>query len=252
MSAANDVARAAQNLARNRGYWLFPCRDDKRPACPHGFKDAAPDPDAIASLWRQHPGPLIGVRTGAASGASVLDIDQKHPEAVAWWQEHHSSLLPTRAFRTRSGGLHLYMQHRDGVTNTQGKIVPGVDTRGDGGYVIYWYAAGAPCLDHSPPAPWPDWLLRLIAPAAPSPRQTHPSNDASELGRRLDAILHRLGNAREGERNGVLYWATCRCIELQMQRVRIEPLLIPHALGSGLSEIEARATIRSAIRKVAA
>jgi hypothetical protein len=247
-----EACRLAQNLARNCGLAVFPCRNDNSPACPHGFKDATPEPAAIARLWRDHPGPLIGVRTGAASGSSVLDIDQKHPEAVAWWRASHKLLLPTRVFRTRSGGLHLWMQHRDGVTNTQGKIARGVDTRGQGGYVICWWCAGVDCLDHSPAAPWPDWLFAAIASPTPRPRRAYRPDGDTNGGRRLDAIICQLGNAREGERNGVLFWAACRCAEMQLPQARIESLLTKVALGIGLREYEIRRTIASAIRRVAA
>ena len=65
MSAADEYVHLAQNLARNCGYPVFPCREeDKRPACPHGFKDATKVSGAIAELWRQWPGELIGIATG--------------------------------------------------------------------------------------------------------------------------------------------------------------------------------------------
>jgi Bifunctional DNA primase/polymerase, N-terminal len=65
------------------------CKLCKAPACPHGFHDASSDPEQIKRLWRDYPGELIGVATGAASGFDVLDIDStKHPEATAWWMSH--------------------------------------------------------------------------------------------------------------------------------------------------------------------
>jgi hypothetical protein len=78
----------------------------------------------------------------------VLDIDSgRHPEADAWWKaatsgEIRPSILPTRVYRTRSGGLHAYYRHTSGVVNTASKLARGVDTRGGGGYAIYWFAAG--------------------------------------------------------------------------------------------------------------
>src|ERR1700733_13737811 len=90
----------AANLARNRGWALFPCREDKRPATPHGFLDAVLDPAAVADLWQRYPGPLIGVATGARSSIDVLDIDVKHEDALRWWQSHQANMPPTRTFRT--------------------------------------------------------------------------------------------------------------------------------------------------------
>jgi len=115
-----------------------------------------------------------------------------------------------------------------------------------------WWCAGLDRLDHSPPAPWPDWLLAAIAPPVPPPRRGYPPDGASEAGRRLDAIMHQLGNAREGERNGVLFWAACRCAEMQLPQEHIEALLTPIALGIGLREFEIQRTVASAIRRVAA
>ena len=133
-TSIDEAAQLAVNLARNAGYLVFPCLENERPACPHGLKSASSDPATIARLWWDWPGPLIEVRTGAdASGVSVLDVDQKHAEAAAWWRHSHRLLLPTRTFRTRSGGLHFRFRHLDGVKTSQGKIAPGIDTRGEGG-----------------------------------------------------------------------------------------------------------------------
>lgn len=245
----DDVCRLAQNLARNCGYAVFPCSETKAPAIPGpgGYKHASKDPDQIEHLWREHPGPLIGIATGAASGVSVLDADMaKHPTAVIWWRAHHRRLLPTRTFETRSGGLHCYFLHRHGVTNTQAKLCEGIDTRGEGGYVISWFAAGFGCFDHSTPAPWPDWLLaELMRPppqSKPSANPRHATDNGSE------AILRRVASAAEGERNGVLYWAANRLLECGALKTD-EAALISAARAAGLTEIEARRTIASAGRR---
>jgi hypothetical protein len=246
VSALSEVCQLTQNLARNCGYAVFPCGEDKRPTTPHGFKDASTDPDRIAWLWQHYPGPLIGIATGSRSGFSVLDIDRKHPEAVLWWQNSHLLLLPARTFATRSGGLHLHLLHREGVTNSQGKICRGVDTRGEGGYAIYWFAAGFDCFDHTAPQPWPAWLLDELTrrPALP-PQASTPARLHSD-DRAIDGIVRRLTSAREGERNGVLFWAACRCAERGMRQREIEGLLIPTAISIGLTDFETRRTITSA------
>lgn len=260
---SDEIVRLAQALARNCGYAVFPCSANKKPTRPseddvlHGFHDATTDPDRIAELWRRWPGPLIGIATGERSGVSVLDVDRKHPQAVGWWQDHHHRLLPTRAFATRSGGLHLYFRHREGVRNTQGRIAKGVDTRGDGGFCICWFAAGRPggrgglpCLDHSAAAVWPDWLYAALQP--PKPAGHPPYRGPVDAGRAIDGIVRSLAEAKEGERNAVLYWCARRCVERGMRQGEIEALLIPTAIGIGLSDTEARRTVTSAQRRAVA
>src|SRR6516162_10746308 len=61
-----DTLTAALALAST--YPCFPCGRDKAPTCPAGFKDARRDAASLPQLWTNHPGPLIGVPTGTASG----------------------------------------------------------------------------------------------------------------------------------------------------------------------------------------
>jgi Bifunctional DNA primase/polymerase, N-terminal len=160
-----------QELALRAAFWLgypcFSCLADKRPATPHGFKDACTATTGLATRWARYPGELIGVPTGAASGISVLDIDKKSAGG-AWWEANKDSLPATRLHRTRSGGLHALFRHKDGLRNSAGKIVLGVDGRATGGYIIWWPGAGLEAID-APLADWPDWLMPpLKAPMAPT------------------------------------------------------------------------------------
>jgi hypothetical protein len=252
MTTLSDVCRLAQNLARNRGYAVFPCRADKRPTCPHGFEDAAKRPEAIAELWERYPGPLIGIATGSVSGIDVLDIDAKHQTATAWWSVASKRVPPTRVYTTRSGGLHVFFLHAEGVRNTAGTLARGVDTRGDGGYVISWFAAGLECADHSPPAQWPAWPLECArwkpAPATmPTARSTPASADNA-----IEGVLRVVSGASEGERNAVLFWGAYRLGERvhagQIGGNEASALLVAAARSAGLPEIEAQRTIRSAWR----
>jgi putative DNA primase/helicase len=80
---------------------------------------------------------MIGMPTGPKSGIDVLDLDLKPDEyidgftQVPNWQE-----LSPLIVRTPSGGAHLWFRSQGNVRNSTDKIAPGVDTRGDGGYVI--------------------------------------------------------------------------------------------------------------------
>jgi hypothetical protein len=193
---------------------VLPVLESKAPACPHGFKDASRDPDEIERLWRRYPGPLIGIATGAVSGVDALDIDAKHESARAWLRAAEGRIPPTRTYRTRSGGLHLYWRHAEGVRNSESRLARGIDTRGAGGFIICWYAAGFECVDHAPPAPWPRWLLdALLAPPPPAiihrrPRTLgHAGNAAAR--RMVDAAIDRVVASVDGERHATLRAAAC-------------------------------------------
>ena len=238
-----EAARLAANLARNAGWHCFPCRTDKRPATPHGFKDASNDSAVIGELWHHYPAPLVGVATGAVSGFDVLDLDAKHNVARAWWVSNRHRIPATRRYRTRSGGMHCLFQHHAGLSNTQSGIAPGIDTRSGGGYVIFWPAAGLPYLDHAPIALWPAFLLRALAPPVASKAKVEhtPTPDAA-----IDAVIRVARDAKEGERNGKLFWAANRLRERGTSRIEAERLLIPSATDAGLTDAEARRTIKSA------
>jgi hypothetical protein len=210
-----DIARLAENLAKNCGFSVFPCLVDKRPATPHGFKDSVTAPDLVADLWRRHPGQLIGVATGERSGIDVLDIDAKHESARAWLITARGKIPPTRTFKTRSGGWHFLFRHAPGVRNTESLLARGVDTRGDGGYIIFWYATGAfPCVDHSPCAEWPEWLTEALfyrrepTPAPACRVHAFASNGASAHNV-VEACLRKLSAAGEGSRHKALRAAAC-------------------------------------------
>jgi hypothetical protein len=145
---------------------VFPCLANKKPATPRGFKDATADPKIIDLLWRRYWGPLTGVPTGTRSGLAVLDIDTKH-NGEAWLADFEAThgFARTRVHATRSGGLHLVFKHRPGLKCSAGLIAPGVDVRGDAGYVIWWPASGGRVLCEGPIAPWPASLDQALAEA---------------------------------------------------------------------------------------
>src|SRR5690242_15495240 len=127
--ARHEAREHAINLA-SKGIPVFPCLGNKRPATPNGYKDSVRDPEAIARLWRLYPGLLIGVATGSLSGLAVVDVDLRD-DGIGWLEDNFDELPVTRVHETRSGGFHLFYQHRNGVRNSVGKIAPGVDVRGD-------------------------------------------------------------------------------------------------------------------------
>jgi hypothetical protein len=235
------------------GLPCFPCGRNKSPAIPGegGHKHATDNPTALRALWREHPGPLVGVPTGEASGLAVLDVDlPKYREAARWLAANRNRLPQTRIHGSRSGGLHFVFEHAPGVRNSQGRLARGVDTRAEGGYVIWWPAAGCPVVCKAPLAPWPQWLTQVLwpAPARPALRGGPGGSDAQVLRRLARRVIH----TPKGERNGVLFWAACRLAE-EIRNSKIDEqsgvaVLIGAALRAGLPEGEARGTIASGLK----
>ena len=248
MTAADSgpALHAALTLGAN-GWFCFPCLDDKRPATPHGFKQARRDPNGLRDLWRQYPGPLIGVATGAASGVDVPDLDRKHLEATVWWTANRDRLPQTRCHRTRSGGLHLLFRHAADLRSTAGKIAPGVDTRGDGGYIIWWPAAGRPVLNDSSLAPWPAWLLDQLR----TPPEASRSQRAAIIpdDRALGRLVRLVAGAPQGQRNNLAFWAACRVGEMARSGLigleTVAAVIAAAAMRAGLSQREAERTALS-------
>jgi Bifunctional DNA primase/polymerase, N-terminal len=235
---------------------VFPCGPDKRPTTPNGFYNASSDPDGIRQLWRDHPGQLVGVPTGEASGLFVVDIDNGRHEESNDWLERHSPYLPdTRHHATKSGGVHLLFEHRAGLRNTASKLAKGVDTRGEGGYIIWWpfhlgLGAGH-CF--GPIAPLPDWMVEALLPP-PVPKITLAfGKSIGEPNAKVQGILNKVAGVREGNRNGI-FWGAC-CIrdmvatrELgSMEASQSLQALHNISLQTGLSAREIARTIQSAM-----
>jgi hypothetical protein len=243
---ANALALAAQ------GYPVFPVAASKRPTCPQGFKDAASEPREIRKLWRDHPGPLIGVPTGEPNGLFVLDIDSpRHTEAAEWLERCAPYLPETRQQTTRSGGLHLFFNHHQGLRNSAGRIARGIDTRADGGYIIVWMPQ-AWLIKPRPLADIPPWLIKAATPPPPPVMQCNPALSAEGARRKVEGIVGAVATAQAGQRNSLAFWGACRLAELVKQRILAErdaiAIGIEAARQAGLSPKEATRTISSAFR----
>ena len=131
------------------GWPVFPCQwqkgpTRKHPLTPNGFHDAVTDPERINILWQTWPDALIGVPTGRRSQLAILDVDVKKPDANGYdtLDALGYGVLPnTPLAHTSTGGLHIYFAPpATEIRNTAGQrgrgIGPGLDWRGEGGYII--------------------------------------------------------------------------------------------------------------------
>lgn len=181
-----------------RGLPVFPLAG-KRPVTSRGLHDATTDRDTITRWWtRGWPGANIGLRTG--SGLLVVDVDGDAGEDSLYELEQELGTLPKTVSAQTGGGWHYWFRTATPMRNTAGMLGPGLDTRGDGGYIVVppsvHPATGASyCWDNEPGsvpvARAPAWLLELLRAHNP-PR--HKRTPAREWVRMLDRIP-------EGERN---------------------------------------------------
>jgi Bifunctional DNA primase/polymerase, N-terminal len=238
-------------------YPVFPVAASKRPTCPHGFKEASTEPREIRRLWRDHPGPLIGVPTGEASGLFVVDIDSARHQEAAEWLERCAPYLPeTRQKATRSGGSHIFFNHHPGLRNSAGRLARGVDTRGDGGYIIVW-SIGAWLHRPQPLADIPSWLIKAATPPPmPAVPPINPGLTPEIARRKVEGIVGAVATAKQGSRNAIAYWGACRLAEMAAQQIIAEAdaiaLGIEAARQAGLPPREAASITASAFGRARA
>ena len=242
-ATSHALKLAGQGLASSRA-----SPSNKAPYTEHGFHDASRDEAQIRAWWRQFPEALIGVPTGLKF--VVLDLDLQHVEAQEWYGR--ANLPPTRTHITRSGGRHLLFQPHTAVKNTAGKIWPHVDTRGLGGYVIWWPAAGLPMMHAGVLEPVPAWILKRLDPPERSDIAARAVRRVLRGDRDLEPLCLEIMRARNGERNCITYWAACRLAEHvrngQLGRSHMIDLVVGSAARCGLPEREARTIALSALR----
>ncbi|MFC3381199.1 bifunctional DNA primase/polymerase [Couchioplanes azureus] len=188
-------------------------RPGKHPRLRHGLTEASVDPHRIAQWWSRWPDANVGLHTGIVM--DVADVDS----AEGWHALRHllgGELPAGPQVRTGGGGWHFWFRPADFGNRVH--LLPGVDWRGRGGYVIappsrhargtfyYWVVRPGP----EPPAA-PDALRELIAgpdppagadaPLADLTMITHPGRYAAAA---LEAETHRVAYAAVGTRNDTL------------------------------------------------
>jgi hypothetical protein len=150
----------------------------KHPINHDGCTGASTDPELI-NAWHSETDGLCnwGIATGEGSGLWVLDVDPRHggDKTLAELEAQHGLLPLTLTVSTGGGGKHYFFRWAEGVKNRTA-ILPGLDVRGEGGYVV-----APPSLHKSgkryelltpsetPLADPPAWLLALVRGEAEKP-----------------------------------------------------------------------------------
>ena len=255
------------------------CRDrdcgspGKHPRTRRGLLNASTDSDQVREWWSRWPTANIGVATGAPAGLLVVDVDLPDgPASLARLEDTHGPLPPTCEQRTGSGGRQLLFAHPGDEIGNRAALEPGIDVRGDGGYVVVppsLHVSGERYrwVGRVPPSEPPAWLVAHIdrtrarscgptadfrsAVAANAPRdQSHPGHHRYAVAA-LQQELAILASAAEGTRNATLNRAAFSLGQLvaagvlDRDHVTAELERVADRIGLGPSEV--RRTVASGL-----
>jgi putative DNA primase/helicase len=282
----NRRKKAAHRYASS-GWSAFPvatiedghcsCRDGKKckrpgkhPLTKSGVKDATKKPEKIDEWWDKWADANIGIATGSASGVFVLDIDGAEGKAsLRALEARHGALPKTVTVKTGRGRHYYFRCDAVGVRNRAGHPGPGIDIRGDGGYVIgpasahvsgvtYRFVEGRG-LGEVKVAAAPPWLLEAVTALAPKTRAAElipvPASQIDRAGRYAEAAVRqeaqRVEKAPIHQRNNTLNVAAFRLGQLLPYGIVDEAIvttaLVNAGAKAGLDEDEIQKTLASGL-----
>lgn len=147
----------------------------KHPLTPKGLNNSTINKDWIVAWWKKWPWANIGIVTGEQSNLIVLDVD-KEPggyDSLGELESKREPIPDTVMSLTGSGGMHILFKHPGvKIRNRAGLLGPGLDIRGDGGYIVAppsvhitgnryeWEGSSEPT--DVPVADMPKWLVALL------------------------------------------------------------------------------------------
>lgn len=265
MSAESDfstIQDAAQDYAR-RGWPVFPVplgtkKSHKSAEYSGGRKwGATLDHAEIAADFTNWPDANVGIVTGPASGILVIEADTMDGHGVdgvanlAALVEAHGGLPDTIEALSPSGSRHLYFRYPTGrnIRNSEGRITPGIDVRGDGGMVVAAPSVkpgkAKPYTWTNPPGPFnladcPEWLLKLCEKVEPKQEGSFTFNiDTGQTSAWANAAiageLASVLSAPQGKRNGNLNEAAFALGQIAGGGNADAEDMRRHLIGAGLS-----------------
>lgn len=259
--------QAALSLAKN-DFYIFPARPNKSPYIKDWPSSGSRDESVIREWWHNFPDAIPGLPCGA-NGIFVIDCDIREDiNGVEAWQQIAArmaldySACPIIA--TPSGGQHIYFTQGSGppLKNSSSKLARGIDTRGDGGYIIapgatlpdgrtyMWTTGNLACI----PAISEDLRDLLLNEPQHIPQPAAPTPDADQRQYALTALhkeAQNIHSAASGTRNDALNKAAFQVGSIiplgGITRYEAETALTNAAKLSGLGEAEIAATLKSGI-----
>jgi hypothetical protein len=251
------------------GFSVFPCLPRaKEPAVKRGFYAATTNPETIRRLFRSGDC-NVAIRTGMASHVWAIDSDGEVGEASLCALEAKHGTLPATWQSLTARGRHIWFCCDDPVPSSAARIAPGIDARGDGGYILAppsihptgaRYSWSTHCAGELAVAP--AWLLGLARKKPPTisqraialmpPRRINGSGGYGQAA--LNAEVAALAGAVPGQRNHALNRAGFLLFQLvaggEIEREQVITGLLDACHRNGLIKDDGlhavMATIRSA------
>jgi hypothetical protein len=281
MTRRPDIVTCALWLQNSLGAYVFTVDHPGLPQCAGAHRPGQPcdgtrgkhpcgrwSRDSTNSPAVIRPALSRGLRNiGIDMGRSGLfAVDEDRPGAFAEYAASLGEAIPCTFTVATSKGRHYYFrQPADCLGNGRGALKGlGIDIRGAGGFVLgpgSIHQTGviyAPDDSSVPVAAAPDWLvaaLRTPPRPEPSPNPATPQGEGL-LYARLRGIVAAVVDAKQGERNNTLYWASCRLAELvsdgQIEQATAEDMLARAGEAAGLGSTEVEATVASGLGLVSA
>lgn len=123
------------------GFKVFPLRENAKTPLFKGKaqEQGTTDINQVHDIWTRHPNANIGIATG--DGLTVIDVDTiaSHgvdgENSILVYQIQNDFINDTLEVTTPTGGKHYYYL-TDNEYSNKASILPGVDVRGLGGYVV--------------------------------------------------------------------------------------------------------------------
>src|SRR5262249_41744317 len=120
-----------------QGFSIIPiAAQEKKPLIPwEKYQKTHASTSEISDWWSRWPDANIGIVTGAISGLIVVDLDTI--EAKNKLKELLPGFDLLSVPRVRTGkGWQLFFKHPGVTLANRAGVIPGLDVRGDGGYVV--------------------------------------------------------------------------------------------------------------------
>lgn len=225
----------------------------------NGVHDASSSPDQIRAWGKICPRGNIGIACGPIA---VVDVDPRNggDVSLAALAAKGRVLPQCPRQRTGNGGWHYVFKGDAIISNSKGRLGPGIEIKSSGGYIVgapSWIKAskggpgGSYAWQVSPfevPAPrMPIWMTAILCP----PPRPIPAYVSDGKGGDIEPLARFVASSPVGERNNRLFWAASRARDLVAKRQVSESASIHRltvaAEACGLKGPEVLRTIKSGL-----